>query len=86
MCTSTSTAPGCASAHAEAEDWPQVTWKADTNVATRRVNLDTLTQGRGRVLEAGPDLLLNGKMLTGRDAAHKRIADMLEKGEKLPVD
>jgi fumarate hydratase class I len=31
-------------------------------------------------------LLLNGKMLTGRDAAHKRIADMLAKGEKLPVD
>jgi fumarate hydratase class I len=67
------------------EDWPQVTWKADTNVATR-VNLDTLTKEEVAAWKPGQILLLNGKMLTGRDAAHKRIADMLEKGEKLPVD
>ncbi len=67
------------------EDWPQVTWKADTNVATR-VNLDTLTREEVAAWKPGQTLLLNGKMLTGRDAAHKRIADMLSKGEKLPVD
>ena len=67
------------------EDWPQVTWKADTNVATR-VNLDTLTSEEVASWKPGQTLLLNGKMLTGRDAAHKRIADMLAKGEPLPVD
>lgn len=67
------------------EDWPAVTWKADTNVATR-VNLDTLTREEVAAWKPGQILLLNGKMLTGRDAAHKRIADMLAKGEKLPVD
>jgi len=67
------------------EDWPQVTWKPDTNVATR-VNLDTLTREEVAAWKPGQTLLLNGKMLTGRDAAHKRIADMLAKGEKLPVD
>jgi fumarate hydratase class I len=67
------------------EDWPQVTWKADTQVATR-VNLDTLTRDEVAAWKPGQTLLLNGRMLTGRDAAHKRIADMLEKGEKLPVD
>ena len=67
------------------EDWPQVTWKADTNVATR-VNLDTLTREEVASWKPGQTLLLNGKMLTGRDAAHKRIQDMLAKGEKLPVD
>ncbi|THF65556.1 fumarate hydratase [Pseudothauera nasutitermitis] len=67
------------------EDWPQVTWKADTNVATR-VNLDTLTKEEVAAWKPGQILLLNGKMLTGRDAAHKRIHDMLAKGEKLPVD
>ncbi|CAL95032.1 putative fumarate hydratase [Azoarcus olearius] len=67
------------------EDWPAVTWKADTNVATR-VNLDTLTKEEVASWKPGQILLLNGKMLTGRDAAHKRIQDMLAKGEKLPVD
>ncbi len=66
-------------------DWPKVTWQADTNVATR-VNLDTLTAAEVATWKPGQVLLLNGKMLTGRDAAHKRIADMLAKGEKLPVD
>ena len=67
------------------EDWPDVTWTADTNVATR-VNLDTLTQEEVASWKPGQVLLLNGKMLTGRDAAHKRIQDMLAKGEPLPVD
>ena len=67
------------------EDWPDATWKADTNVATR-VNLDTLTREQVAAWKPGQTLLLNGKMLTGRDAAHKRIQDMLAKGEPLPVD
>lgn len=67
------------------EDWPKVTWKANTQTATR-VNLDTLTKEEIARWKPGQILLLNGKMLTGRDAAHKRIADMLAKGEKLPVD
>ncbi len=67
------------------EDWPDVTWKADTEVATR-VNLDTLTKEQVAAWKPGQVLLLNGKMLTGRDAAHKRIQDMLAKGEPLPVD
>ncbi|MCL2590533.1 MAG: fumarate hydratase [Betaproteobacteria bacterium] len=67
------------------EDWPQVTWKPDTQSATR-VNLDTLTKEQVAAWKPGQSLLLNGKMLTGRDAAHKRIQDMLANGEKLPVD
>ena len=67
------------------EDWPQVTWQADVATATR-VDLDTLTREQVATWKPGQKLLLNGKMLTGRDAAHKRIADMLAKGEKLPVD
>lgn len=67
------------------EDWPNVAWKADTE-KSQRVNLDTLTPEEVASWKPGQTLLLNGKMLTGRDAAHKRIADMLAKGEKLPVD
>ncbi len=67
------------------EDWPDVTWKADTQVATR-VDLDTLTKEQVASWKPGQVLLLNGRMLTGRDAAHKRIQDMLAKGEQLPVD
>ncbi|MBS1191610.1 MAG: hydro-lyase, Fe-S type, tartrate/fumarate subfamily, alpha subunit [Rhodocyclaceae bacterium] len=67
------------------EDWPAVTWKADTNVATR-VDLNTLTKEEVASWKPGQVLLLNGKMLTGRDAAHKRIHDMLAKGEQLPID
>jgi len=66
-------------------DWPDVTWKPDTQSATR-VDLDTLTKAQVAAWKPGQKLLLNGKMLTGRDAAHKRIADMLAKGEALPVD
>jgi len=67
------------------EDWPDVTWQANTDVA-KRIDLDTLTPEEVASWKPGQTLLLNGKMLTGRDAAHKRIADMLAKGEPLPVD
>ena len=67
------------------EDWPDVTWSPDLKEATR-VDLNTLTKEQVASWKPGQKLLLNGKMLTGRDAAHKRIADMLAKGEKLPVD
>ena len=67
------------------EDWPAVTWTPDLKAATQ-VNLNTLTKDEVAAWKPGQKLLLNGKMLTGRDAAHKRIADMLAKGEKLPVD
>ena len=65
--------------------WPQVAWQADTQ-KSKRVDLDKLTKEEIATWKAGETLLLNGKMLTGRDAAHKRIQDMLAKGEKLPVD
>src|SRR5574343_398486 len=67
------------------EDWPAVTWTPDLKSATR-VDLNTLTKEQVAAWKPGQKLLLNGKMLTGRDAAHKRISDMLAKGEKLPVD
>jgi len=65
--------------------WPDVTWAPDYN-KSKRVDLNTLTKAEVASWKPGETLLLNGKMLTGRDAAHKRIADMLAKGEKLPVD
>jgi len=67
------------------DQWPQVSWQPDTEKSLR-VNLDTLTPAAVAAWKPGQTLLLNGRMLTGRDAAHKRIADMLAKGEKLPVD
>ena len=66
-------------------DWPAVTWTPDVQTA-KRVQLDTLSPAEVASWKAGDKLLLNGKMLTGRDAAHKRIADLLAKGEPLPVD
>ena len=66
------------------DDWPKVNWMPDK--AAKRVNLDTLTPAEVSSWKHGDRLLLNGKMLTGRDAAHKRIQDMLAKGEPLPVD
>jgi len=66
-------------------DWPDVQWVADTE-KSKRIDLDTLTKEEVASWKPGQTLLLNGKMLTGRDAAHKRIADMLAKGESLPVD
>jgi fumarate hydratase class I len=66
------------------EDWPKVTWTPSAK--SRHVNLDMLTREEVMQWKPGETLLLSGKMLTGRDAAHKRIEDMLAKGEKLPVD
>ncbi len=65
--------------------WPDVNWVPDTQ-KSQRVDLNTLTKEQVASWKPGQTLLLNGKMLTGRDAAHKRIQDMLAKGEKLPVD
>jgi len=65
-------------------DWPQVTWTADAK--SRRVNLDTLTKSEVATWKPGERLLLSGKMLTGRDAAHKRIEDFLKQKKPLPVD
>ncbi len=65
--------------------WPDVQWQPDYN-KSKKVNLDTLTKEQVASWKPGDTLLLSGKMLTGRDAAHKRIQDMLAKGEKLPVD
>ena len=65
-------------------DWPDITW--DVGPSARRVNLDTLTHDEVKSWKPGETLLLNGVMLTGRDAAHKRIVDMLNQGEELPVD
>ena len=67
------------------EDFPKFDWKPDVT-KSKRVNLDTLTQEEIRSWKPGDTLLLSGKLLTGRDAAHKRIAEMLAKGEPLPVD
>jgi fumarate hydratase class I len=65
--------------------WPDVQWAPDYN-KSRRVDLDTLTRAEVAAWKPGETLLLSGKMLTGRDAAHKRIQDMLARGEPLPVD
>lgn len=65
--------------------WPDVHWAPDYN-KSRKVDLNTLTKEEVASWKSGETLLLSGKMLTGRDAAHKRIQDMLAKGEKLPVD
>ncbi len=64
-------------------DWPDVHWQPDASA--RRVDLDALTPREVQSWKAGDRLLLNGAMLTGRDAAHKRIRDMLDKGQELPV-
>jgi fumarate hydratase class I len=64
------------------EDWPDVTWTVSED--TRRVNLDTLDRAEIARWKPGERLLLSGKMLTGRDAAHKRIAELFERGEPLP--
>ena len=65
--------------------WPKVTWAANTETS-KRIDLNALTPAEVASWTPGQTLLLNGKMLTGRDAAHKRIQDMLAKGEPLPVD
>ncbi|WP_374013668.1 fumarate hydratase [Pseudoxanthomonas koreensis] len=65
------------------EDWPKLTYNPHN---ARRVDLDTVTREDVASFKPGEVLLLNGKLLTGRDAAHKRMVDMLNKGEQLPVD
>ena len=67
------------------DTWPDVNWTPDY-VESKRVDLNTLTKQEVASWRPGQTLLLNGKMLTGRDAAHKRIQGMLAKGEQLPVD
>ncbi len=66
-------------------EWPEVHWTPDTQ-KSKRIDLNSLTAEEVASWQPGQTLLLNGKMLTGRDAAHKRIQDMLAKGEPLPVD
>jgi fumarate hydratase class I len=65
------------------EAWPKLTHDVS---GARRVNLDTVTREEAATWKPGEVLLLTGKLLTGRDAAHKRLTDMLKRGEKLPVD
>ena len=65
------------------EHWPKLTYDP---IGARRVNLDTVTREEAATWKPGEVLLLSGKLLTGRDAAHKRMTDMLNRGEKLPVD
>jgi fumarate hydratase class I len=66
------------------KDWPDIRYQAGEKAI--RVNLDTLTQNEMEQWSSGTVLLLSGKMLTGRDAAHKRLIELLDKGEPLPVD
>jgi len=65
-------------------EWPEIEF--DLGADVRRVNLDALTPEEVRGWKAGDTLLLSGKLLTGRDAAHKKLVDLLERGEPLPVD
>jgi fumarate hydratase class I len=64
-------------------DWPKLTYDPQ---GARRVNLNTVTRAEAATWKPGEVLLLTGKLLTGRDAAHKRMTEMLSRGEKLPVD
>ena len=66
------------------DDYPEITREVDGNV--RRVNLDTLNKADMEGWQPGDTLLLSGKMLTGRDAAHRKMIDMMARGESLPVD
>jgi len=66
------------------DEWPDITWEVGDSV--RRVNLDAVTPEEVRQWKTGETVLLSGKMLTGRDAAHKKMVDMLARGESLPVD
>ena len=66
------------------DDYPDIAW--DAGAGARKVNLDTITPADVLTWQPGETLLLSGKMLTGRDAAHKRMIDMMARGEQLPVD
>jgi fumarate hydratase class I len=63
--------------------WPQLTMDFS---GSKRIDLDMITKAEIATLKAGDRLLLSGKLLTGRDAAHKRLVEMMARGEKLPVD
>ncbi len=79
------TLDGSGPAHLEPPDlnlWPKVTWVADA--AARRVDLNTLSAAQVQSWKPGERILLSGKMLTGRDAAHKRICSLLDAGQPLP--
>ncbi len=65
------------------KDWPELTYNP---AGARRVNLDTVTREEVATWKTGEVILLSGKLLTGRDAAHKRMTEMLKRGEQLPVD
>lgn len=65
-------------------DWPEVSWEVGDSV--RRVDLNTVTKEDVQDWKTGETVLLSGKLLTGRDAAHKRLVDMINKGEPMPVD
>jgi fumarate hydratase class I len=65
-------------------EWPDIAFELGDDV--RRVNLDTLTREEVATWQAGDTLLLSGRLLTGRDAAHKKLTDMIARGEPLPVD
>ena len=65
-------------------EWPEIEFEMGDEV--KRVNVDELTPQSIRALKSGDTLLLSGKILTGRDAAHKKIVDLIERGEPLPVD
>ena len=66
------------------DDWPDIAFELEGDV--RRVDMDTVTRSDLAEWRAGDTVLLSGKLLTGRDAAHKRLVDLLERGEPLPVD
>ncbi len=66
------------------DEWPDIAFELGDEV--KRVNLDTVTPEDVRGWRAGDTLLLSGKMLTGRDAAHKKLVDLIDRGEPLPVD
>ena len=66
------------------DEWPEVTF--EVGASTRRVDLNTVTPEDVQSWQPGETVLLNGKMLTGRDAAHKKMVEMLNNGEELPVD
>ena len=66
------------------DDWPEITWEVGEQV--RRVNLDTVTPEEAAQWQPGDTLLLSGKMLTGRDAAHKKMKELIDSGEGLPAE
>jgi fumarate hydratase class I len=66
----------------KSSDWPEISLAG--GAGARRVNIDGITKAEIASWKPGESLLLSGKLLTGRDAAHKRIQDMLSKGEALP--